>query len=65
MCLAIPGKVVKLNGRQATVQYPGETRQVIIGENGVKIGSYVMVQMGIIIKVLKPKEAKEVLAAWK
>jgi hydrogenase assembly chaperone HypC/HupF len=58
MCLAIPGKVKKIKGRQALVEYPGEVRPALIGEKGVKVGNYVLVQMGIIIKILSKKEAK-------
>jgi len=58
MCLAIPGKVKKIKGRQALVEYPGEVRRALIGEKGVKVGDYVLVQMGIIIKILSPKEAQ-------
>lgn len=46
------------------VQYPGEVRRVLVGEDGVKQGDYVMVQMGIIIKILTKKEAQVSLKAW-
>jgi hydrogenase expression/formation protein HypC len=65
MCLAIPGKVLKISGRQATVQYPGETRTALIAEKGVKPGDCVLVQMGLIVKILTPTEAKVALRAWK
>lgn len=64
MCLAIPGKVKEINGRQAIVQYPGETRRTLIGEEGVKVGDYVLIQMGIIIKILSRKEARASLSNW-
>jgi hydrogenase assembly chaperone HypC/HupF len=65
VCLAIPGQVTKVEGRKVTVKYPGEERFAMLGEEGVKKGDYVMVQMGIVIKVLSKKEAKESLKAWK
>ncbi len=64
MCLAIPGKVKHIDGRTAIVGYPGEERKAMVGEEGVKIGDFVMVQMGIIVKILTPKEAEESLNAW-
>lgn len=64
MCLAIPGKITKIDGRQATVQYPGEIRQVLTGGESVKVGDWVMVQMGIVIKVLTPEEADMSQKAW-
>jgi hydrogenase assembly chaperone HypC/HupF len=65
MCLAFPGKVTKIEGHKATVSYPGESRFALLGDDPVKIGDYVLVQMGIIIQKLSPSEAKKSLAAWK
>jgi hydrogenase expression/formation protein HypC len=65
MCLAIPGKITKVEGHKATVKYPGEERVVFLGDEKVRKGDYVMVQMGIVIKVLPRKEAFQSLKAWK
>jgi hydrogenase expression/formation protein HypC len=65
MCLAIPGKITSLQGQQATVQYPHESRQVLVAGIPVKEGDYVLVQMGIIIQVISPSDAKLSLDAWK
>ena len=65
MCLAIPGKVKKINGRQAVVEYPNDVRPVMVGEDNVKVGDFVMVQMGIIVKIISPEEASDALKAWK
>ncbi len=65
MCLAIPGKIIKIEGRKATVSYPGETRFALVGDRKIKAGDWVMVQMGIAIDVLTESEAKKALAAWK
>jgi len=65
MCLAIPGKIIKINGQQATVQYPHESRQVLVAGIPVKLGDYVLVQMGIIIQVISSADAQASLAAWK
>jgi hydrogenase expression/formation protein HypC len=64
VCLAIPGKIIKIEGCQATVQYPGQTQPALINDQKVKAGDFVMVQMGIIIKKLTAKEAKLSLKAW-
>jgi len=64
MCIAAPGKVIKKNGGKATVQYNKEIREVLLGEENAAIGDYVLVQMGIVIKVLTPTEAQESLQAW-
>lgn len=64
MCLAIPGKIIKIEGKKVVVEYPGEMRQVLLGGDEVKIGDWVLVQMGIVIKVLSSQEAKIVQKAW-
>ena len=53
------------DGRKILVEYPGETRQAIDGGVPIKVGDYVMVQMGIVIKTLPAEEAAYALEAWK
>lgn len=64
MCLAIPGKVKKIEGHKAVIEYPGKTRLVLVGDDPVKVGDYVLVQMGIVIKILTPNEAAIAKKAW-
>lgn len=65
MCLAIPGRITKIEGRKITIKYPSEERLALLGDEKVKKGDYVMVQMGIVIKVLSKKETREALKMWK
>lgn len=65
MCLAIPGKIKEINGHQVLVEYPGETRQALVGDDPIKVGDYVMVQMGIVINTISDEEAKLAQEAWK
>lgn len=59
MCLAIPGKIVRIDGRQAQVEYPGETRKVLLTDDvKVDISDYVMVQMGIVVKRISQADYK-------
>ena len=64
MCLAVPGKVKKVNGKVVTVEYPSENREVFGAGVDVKAGDYVMVQMGVIVKKISEKEAKIAIKAW-
>ena len=64
MCLAIPGKVIKIDGRQATVKYPQVIRPALIGDIVPKIGDYVLVQMGIVIQKMSKKDADLSLSSW-
>lgn len=65
MCLAIPGKVKKIDGKKVTVEYPGETREVINGDEVINVGDYALVQMGVIIQKVTEKEALRSWKAWK
>jgi len=64
MCLAIPGKIEQVNGHQATVSYPNVTSKVFVGDDPVKVGDYVLVQMGVVVGVISKKEAADSLKAW-
>ncbi len=64
MCVAIPGKVIGVTGLKAVVDYGESQSPVIVDVEGLKVGDWVQVQMGIAIKILTPAEAKASLAAW-
>jgi len=65
MCLAIPGKIKAIKGRKAVIEYPGQVREAFVGEEGVKVNDYVLVQMGVVSKKLTEEEAKTAMKAWK
>jgi hydrogenase maturation factor len=66
MCIAAPGKVVKIEGKKALIEYPGnEERYAMITDEKVKIGSFVSVQMGLIVNVLSKAESLSAQKAWK
>lgn len=64
MCLAVPGKVKKIEGRKIIVEYPGETGEALGGGIDVKAGDYVLVQMGVVIRKISAEEAKIATEAW-
>jgi len=65
MCLAIPAKVVEINGDTAMVDFgAGTTREVNISLVDAKVGEYVIVHAGYAIEVLDQKAAEETLALW-
>ncbi len=65
MCLAIPGKVIGIKNGRARVRYPGNiVNPALITDEKVEIGDSVLVQMGIIIKILTPAEASVSRKAW-
>ena len=65
MCLAVPGRIVKITGDIATVDYDIEKREgkIIEGEYGK--GDYVLVQGGVVIEKIDAKEAQEALEMYK
>ncbi|MBN2604146.1 MAG: HypC/HybG/HupF family hydrogenase formation chaperone [Candidatus Thermoplasmatota archaeon] len=66
MCLAIPGKIVKILNDHAIVDYgEGTAREVNISLVRVKKGDYVLVHAGFAIEIIDKKEAKETLDLFK
>jgi hydrogenase maturation factor len=65
MCIAAPGKVIKIEGKKALIEYPGnEERYAMITEENVRVGSFVSVQMGLIVNVLSKTESLSAQKAW-
>jgi len=65
MCLAIPAKVVEINGDTARVDFgAGTMREVNVSLVEAKVGEYVIVHAGYAIEVLDQKAAEETLALW-
>ena len=64
MCMAIPSRIVALNGEMATVECFGEQRDIslmLIG-NDVTLGDYVLVQAGgFAYKCINYADAQETL----
>ena len=66
MCLAVPGKIIEIDGDKATVEYgEGVTNKANITLVEVEIGSYVLVHAGFAIKTLEEKDALETIEVWK
>jgi len=62
MCLAVPMKVVEIEGPIARVEEGGVSRSARIDlVEEVKVGDYVIVHAGIAIERLEPREAQETL----
>ena len=65
MCLAIPAKVVSINGNNACVDFGGEvTREVNVTLVDVKVGDYVLVHAGYAIQIVDETEAQETIKLW-
>jgi len=65
MCLAIPAKVVEIEGNMAKVDFgQGVIREVNVTLVEVRVGEYVLVHAGYAIQVIEAEEAEETLRLW-
>ena len=66
MCLAVPMKVLKVEGEKARVALSGLEQEVDVRFlEGLKPGEYVIVHAGFAIEKLDAAEAEETLALFK
>jgi hydrogenase expression/formation protein HypC len=62
MCLAIPVKIVSIDGNEAETEIAGVRRRVSIAFTPeAKVGNYVLLHTGYAIGVIDEAEAKETL----
>ncbi|WP_297209211.1 HypC/HybG/HupF family hydrogenase formation chaperone [Thermodesulfovibrio sp.] len=63
MCLAVPSKIVEIDGYMATVDVMGLRKQIslMLLPEEPKIGDYVLVHAGFAINKMEPDEAEEAL----
>ena len=65
MCLAIPAKIMNINGEKANVDFgQGILREVNISLVEAKLGDYVLVHAGYAIQIIEEQDAKETLSLW-
>lgn len=62
MCLAVPVKVISIEGNEAEVEIGGVRRRVsIVLTPEAKVGDYVLLHTGYAINVVNEAEAQETL----
>ena len=61
MCIAIPGRVMEVNGDQANVDFNGNQVKVNIGLVEPAVGQYVLVHAGCAIEVMEKDKAQEII----
>ena len=62
MCLAIPGRIVKIEGDEAVLDYGGAARRaslLLVPE--AKVGDAALVHAGFAIQILSDGEAEELM----
>lgn len=61
MCVAYPGKVISVDKNIAEVDFSGNKVKAHTGIIDVKTGDYVLVHAGMVIQVMKQKEAEDMI----
>ncbi|MHA1915811.1 MAG: HypC/HybG/HupF family hydrogenase formation chaperone [Promethearchaeota archaeon] len=65
MCLAIPGKILKIDGHSAFVDFDGLKQKVIIALiQNPEVGKYVIVHAGYAIEMMEEKDALVAIEQW-
>jgi hydrogenase expression/formation protein HypC len=66
MCLGVPGKVLAIDGLDATVDFFGVKKllRLDIVDEPVQIGDYVLNHVGFAIRRIPPEEVQETLALF-
>ena len=59
MCVALPGVVMELNGKNAVVDFSGNKVSAAAGLLPVKVGDRVLVHAGCILQIVSKDEAEE------
>jgi len=68
LCLAVPARVVKIEGELAEVDIGGIRREAslaLVADRGIAVGDYVLVHTGYAITKVDEEEAMSILDAWK
>jgi hydrogenase expression/formation protein HypC len=64
MCLAIPGKIVKIEGDQAEIDFGGAMKTANVAMVDAKVGMWAVVHAGFAIELMDDEEAQETLKLW-
>lgn len=64
MCVAVPGKIIEINGDMAKVDIMNNICEVNIKLVSAKIGDYVLIHAGCVLEVLKKDMAEEILSIF-
>ena len=65
MCLAIPGKIIRIKkNQQATADFNGVEKDINVSLVKAKVGDYVIVHAGFAIEKMGKEEATEALKIY-
>lgn len=61
MCIAMPGKILSLDGNKAKADFNGNIVDINTGVVEAKVGDYVLVHAGCAIEVMEKERAQELI----
>lgn len=64
MCLAIPGKIIKIEGEKAVVKQGNHIHEVdlcLLKDKNIKVGNYLLAHANLALNKLTDKEAREII----
>jgi hydrogenase assembly chaperone HypC/HupF len=66
MCLVMPSRVLSVSGQQAEIEMPNGVRARVDTTltPELAVGAYVLVDRGLVLKVIEPAEAEAILAMY-
>ena len=66
MCLAIPAKILSIDGHKALADFDGTQKQIVIALlPKIEVGKFVIVHAGYAIEEINEVAAKESLELWR
>lgn len=65
MCVAVPGKIIEINGDLAKIDIMNNITQANISLVSAKLGDYVLVHAGCVLEVMKEDAAEEILSIFR
>ena len=64
MCLAVPGKIVSIDGDMGDVDFGGVTRKANLSMVDANVGDWAVVHAGFAIQIMDEEDAQETLRLW-
>lgn len=65
MCVAVPGKIIEINGHMAKVNIMNNITEVNIQLVDAKLDDYVLIHAGCVLEVMKKDLAEEIISIFK
>ncbi|WP_371805962.1 HypC/HybG/HupF family hydrogenase formation chaperone [Candidatus Lokiarchaeum ossiferum] len=66
MCLAIPARILSIEGNQALADFDGTQKKIIVAlVPSITVGQYAIVHAGMAIEIVDEKAAQETLTLWR